>query len=232
VVWQDIRSNLNADSTLQKHVLDHVRGYVRLDVRMVDGKPVVPHQSYGNYGLDADGGLAWQPLYRFHDRDLSLYVNPETGLLCRAPLRLRQVAKPKLPKGHVRYGANGDEIRMVRGNPYIQVNGCWHQGVMTPMPEGRVWGVPYQVKVNAGYVDEAGVWRTEKLVWAHGPLDVLFGETCLPTRYSAYWDARRHYRRLTHYCSKIGKQLSTGDLKRLGLRNGYAEEVKHAPQRV
>jgi hypothetical protein len=72
--WSRVRSEMSAvlsmSSTVQKHVLDHVKDFVEENPRMIDG---VPHHP------DARGGEYW-PIGRW-GRARGFYVCPVTGLL-------------------------------------------------------------------------------------------------------------------------------------------------------
>lgn len=78
--WSKVRSEMSAvlsmSSTVQKHVLDHVRQLVEENPRMVEGVPCSPSTRGGANG-------SYQPLagYGWHGR---FYVCPKTGLLREA----------------------------------------------------------------------------------------------------------------------------------------------------
>jgi len=75
--WDKVRSEICAvispSSTVQKHVLDHVRQFVEENPVMIDGRPHGPAAMGGQY----------HPL-RWHERWPRFYVCPRTGLLREA----------------------------------------------------------------------------------------------------------------------------------------------------
>jgi hypothetical protein len=78
--WNKVRSEmcevLSMSSTVQKHVMDHVRDFVEQNPRMIDGVPHAPIAFGGAKGT-------YRPLSQF-GRWRSFYVCPKTGLLCWA----------------------------------------------------------------------------------------------------------------------------------------------------
>src|SRR5665811_643005 len=64
-VYAEIAARLRVD-TIQQHVRDHLRDFVA----------ITPRRQIHDWRACMRGGLWWQPLY----------VNPETGLLCRTDL--------------------------------------------------------------------------------------------------------------------------------------------------
>lgn len=84
-VYSEIAAHIAVRSAVQKHVLDHLRGYVELNPIFIHGWPHHPRVR----GL-RDDGIYW-PLYG----NGSFYVCPQTGRLCRPPLgRLGQDVRP------------------------------------------------------------------------------------------------------------------------------------------
>lgn len=78
-VYSEIREFVGPNSTMDMHLLQHVRGFVEMDVEMV-GK--VAYRTVAGYPLESTR------------RYNTLYVHPVTGLLCRAPFK-KKVATPK-----------------------------------------------------------------------------------------------------------------------------------------
>lgn len=75
-VHSEICENIKLSNTVQRHILQHVEWDVELHVKMVDGNPYVVNK----YGM----GREWKPLTGYGRRP-QLYVNPDTGLLQKAP---------------------------------------------------------------------------------------------------------------------------------------------------
>lgn len=73
-VYSEIRENLNLNKSIDYHVIQHLFNYVELNVDMIGGVPYHRH------------GYVYQGILKVDQ----LYVNPNTGILC----------KPKITKRH------------------------------------------------------------------------------------------------------------------------------------
>ncbi len=110
-VFSEICNHIRLDSAIQKHVRDHLFQYVQVVVEMKGG---VPHFAGGNWGKIG------QPIVkrtgRFRINNNLLYVSPETGLLCEAPLG--QVPLPDLtPQTTI----------FLPGRAFHQADGIWYE---------------------------------------------------------------------------------------------------------
>ena len=95
-VHSEISEHIKLSSTVQRHILEHVDGYVETEVEMIDGEPYYSRQR------------SWQRDSRItsSSRYTQLYVNPETGILCKAKTELPKpraidytlVVDPERPK--------------------------------------------------------------------------------------------------------------------------------------
>jgi hypothetical protein len=113
-VHAEIAARLSCRSAVQKHVLDHLRDFVREDV-VVDGDTVL--------------ALAWrggQPLFSAGTR-FYFYVCPSTGLLRVAPPRPRKRAR----------GETSDErVVLSEERELRRVAGIWYEVALLPIPPG------------------------------------------------------------------------------------------------
>ncbi len=110
-VFSEICERIRLDSTIQKHVRDHLFQYVQVAVEMRGG---VPHYASGHWGM------VGQPIVkrvgRFRRYDHLFYVSPETGLLCEAPLG--EVAPPE----------EKPRTTLFRpGKTYHRADGIWYE---------------------------------------------------------------------------------------------------------
>lgn len=238
-VYSEVCENLNTNSTVHQHVLDHLKQMVTVDVVMVDGKPYSKPRY--RHGLEPMTSSA-------KDSFWSLYVNPDTGLLCQAP-----VPKPKpevkRPKGwrnpdstilptekkeatqsrlfhsyRGQFGENGvdrfvkkrivQEIRVLEGEGvFVKRNGVWYSVVMAKLSAGGAgWAEP-TVKTILDPLTKKPV----KTVTEYGPRDLFFGP--VGGVYRGQVDAIRKFYNgdLTHYATSKTIQISSKEIKRLGL---------------
>lgn len=103
-IYSDIKKNCKNFVLDKRNIDDLLDCVVCKDVRMVGGVPYetkhkLPIQSHGSSG--------------YH----SLYVNPDNGLLCRAPQYIRAVRK------------KNNDVRVIDGLWYYSHNGIWYQVV-------------------------------------------------------------------------------------------------------
>lgn len=106
-VYSDICEHINSNSTVQKHVLDHVFDYVTKHVFIQDGK-VYENRRFWRGLYEADG----------------LYVHPETGILLDGT-QPRKRYKPKVDP----------DVYQINGIEYRRVNGCWFETIYEALPE-------------------------------------------------------------------------------------------------
>lgn len=89
--WDDVYSEvcqfISLSSTMQRHILEHLDGYVIKEVQIIDGKPystVDGSRGYGPRPLTSRGSYT------------QFYVHPETGILSKAPQQTS--SKPRRPQ--------------------------------------------------------------------------------------------------------------------------------------
>lgn len=132
-VFSEICANIKVDSTVQKHVRDHVFDYVETNVVMVDG---VPHDTRG------------RKLY-FE----VVYVHPETGILMAMPARKRYRWGG--------YRTKFEQIKLDRFTKNVKVDGFWYRVGFKELPK-LVDGVPeIDVILKAPAYPSPGNWRCE-----------------------------------------------------------------------
>lgn len=204
-VYAEIRANINPNSTLQQHILDHVNGLVCQYVKMdeVTNEPLVP----SGYAFRDEAAFTWQPYGHIYGRSRwpQFYVNPVTGLLCVVKV-LKHKPKEQPPLNNL----------VVKGIAYMKVNGIWYMGDMRPVP--RPWGTTEKFEVTERHWDrETGAFKeVTKESFSNGPVDFFCGTIGGKHKRN---EAMRFYGRLTHYCAGRGHQLDTKALRALGLTN-------------
>lgn len=109
-VFAEICANLRLSSTVQRHVLQHLREMVVEHVVM-DGR--TPRSAMDGQALWA-GPRAWRSI---------VYVCPRTGLLRRTPTRPPATG---LPAGHRVLLADGSQLQRIRGT--------WYHVVLAEVP--------------------------------------------------------------------------------------------------
>ncbi len=112
-VWSEICARLRSTSTTQRHVLQHVAGYVELHPRLdARGRP-------WTLGLGGPFPLtSGSPVNRF-------YVHPDTGLLLAAP--------PRPPRARPRAALPVD-VHLDGGRVFARFGGLWFAPRMEPVP--------------------------------------------------------------------------------------------------
>ncbi len=121
--WNKVRADLaeqiRPTSTMQQHVLEHVRDIVHEHVQIIDGKPYDLSSSYGGITL-----------IRGYGRMPALYVHPRTGILLeyKAP-------KPRRTTGSVRPGP-GETLKVAidADHWYEAIDGIWYLATRTVTP--------------------------------------------------------------------------------------------------
>ncbi len=89
-VWSDICEVINSDSTVQKHVLDHVADFVVKNVYLKDKKPFVVDP----FGFRHNGEI---PVNSDNFRRYYVgYVHPTTGIFTKIPKAPKKPVKEKL----------------------------------------------------------------------------------------------------------------------------------------
>jgi hypothetical protein len=81
-VYSEICEHITLDSTMQRHILEHVKTSVELDVQMIDGNP--HHTTVRAWH---SGYLPIESTRNYQQ----LYVHPANGLLCLAPRAKKRV---------------------------------------------------------------------------------------------------------------------------------------------
>lgn len=120
-VWSELCEYLNDNSTVKKHVKDHAKDMVELNVRMIDGKP------YTIYKYTRSG---WEPLVSTK-KVKELYKDPNTGLIQVAPYKVsRSRKKVAYTTRSGPYGTSyvkRPEIKIPADNgAYERYNGIWY----------------------------------------------------------------------------------------------------------
>lgn len=115
-VYSEIAARMKGNSTVQRHILEHVFQYVSLYVVRLDNGELLEQGKYGFYRLRGN-------LYS------DMYVDPDSGLLCLNPA----VDDPK-PWKHRK--KEGDPSRLIYGlqDEVLKVNGCWHRVIFAVAP--------------------------------------------------------------------------------------------------
>ncbi len=114
--WDEVHSEISAQisckSAVQKHVLDHLRGYVVENVR-IEGT-TVKYIRYKEETLQSYGA------------HLRFYVHPNTRRLCLAP------AAPR--KRRVKDEADPDRRVLSRDRELRRIHGVWYEIEVAPIP--------------------------------------------------------------------------------------------------
>ena len=190
-VYSEICANIRPDSTVQQHVLDHVKQYVNTKVRRNEDGEL----------WDYDGRPG--PLGNW----TRFYADPDTGILCRNPNRMTWSQQRRKQNAEEAQKRLTRERRLPDGTEVRKHDGIWYAGVLKEVPapvkrtsiqldgsvrEYTTGGEVYDVilKVNVRHPSRP---RQSKYSWN----DSITGT---------------HY-----YASK--RQLSHNELRRYGLEN-------------
>ena len=127
-VYSEIRENIRPDSTMQNHVLQHVDGFVRKEVKMIKG---LPYEALDSLGYKTKQWELNPITSSGRSRYKSLYVNPDTGILCIAPKR------PEIKKDQ--------EILLIQVDKHTQLRkheGIWYGLKLSALqnPTVTLWG--------------------------------------------------------------------------------------------
>ena len=121
-VWSELCAHIAFDDPVQKHVLDHVRRMVLVDVVLIDGLP---------YRSEATGTGGEEHLRvgarRYADE---LYVCPRTGLLRAAPPLGRRRGWGSSP------AVLHDLRRLDEAHDLRQIEGIWYRIAFARTPQG------------------------------------------------------------------------------------------------
>jgi hypothetical protein len=126
-VYAEISEHLTPRNAVQQHVRDHLRDFVSLDVRLVDGELI-------------------ETIGRFR-RQPGFYVCPKSGLLKAWPRR----ARPRR-----RWGTKPD-VELVEGRALRQKQGIWFEVILAPLPDPELRAVTLDVILGVsirGHEDE------------------------------------------------------------------------------
>lgn len=147
--WDKVRSEMCAHialrSAVQKHILDHVKGYVEANAVLVDGVPHVigPRRYRAVAEYSATG----------------LYVCPKSGLLKRAkPLPERPAEAPRVK-------------RLRHDLAAIYLRNCWHEVSLRPAFNFGVSAYARPVTLRGDYISDAILGD----VWGFSQLDAVWG---------------------------------------------------------
>ncbi|MBI1212670.1 MAG: hypothetical protein GC190_14490 [Alphaproteobacteria bacterium] len=109
-VWSEICENLKPSSTVQQHVRDHIPDFVAIKTALRDGEVWV-HDRWG-----------W--CVRLSDARAKLYVDPQTGILCRNEhwrswalrRKAQREAREKERTGHLRIVSPSKQFHLFDGD--------------------------------------------------------------------------------------------------------------------
>lgn len=205
-VYSEFRENLNVKSATHKHVVDHLKQYVETSIVMSDDKPSRP-MYVSRWGR---GGYEY---YVSSNRSPSFYVNPLTGILCKAPLPLPRKRDKLGPANFIKKAHDGTFFF------YHRHKGMWFSFQMARLPAGRHWGDGLN---GCTLRDSYLTWKARSERRDKG-LDGLLGYTVGMIAHTRRWDITYLYSGLPmgtdYYCTGKQRQLSKKDLEELGLKN-------------
>lgn len=120
-VFSEICSGIKLDSTVQRHVREHVDGYIETNTFIGSDGKVWVHSKYGGGDRCIE-----EPAYRYY-RYEELYVHPITGILTTVVHK----AKPK-PQEPIRH------IIVSRDMHLAEVDGFWNRLEIREVPAGII----------------------------------------------------------------------------------------------
>ncbi len=103
-VYSEVCQHIDKGSVTQKHILTHLFDYIALNVFIKDGKI---------YNANAH-----ERFRKYSEIDQPTYVDPDSGLVCRTPVRPKRKKKNKLTQDYVRI----DDLHC-----YYKYNGIWYR---------------------------------------------------------------------------------------------------------
>lgn len=209
-VYSDICSNLNTNSAVQLHILQHIYDYVQ-DRCFIgpDGRVWVGTNSHNRFLHRGE-----VPLEDLHQRDV-LYVHPVDGLL----------KKLKRPKGWKTYWKRDKPVEPQsyngpKGFQYHKIDGIWYLITLKPMPPAASLQSKAMIKNKDGKEEQ---WIVPNNVGAQ--VDVLLKHTLFylskyTAEYAKFYGSplREKYGHLDMYGAAI-KQMNRRELKVAGLKN-------------
>lgn len=230
-VYSEMREFLSPNSTLQKHIFEHVWDFVTKDVVLNDDGVPCTREREGLRGKK--GGWKLVPLgsYSWRRGRHGTFIHPVSGLLLAVPdLRPPKAPQPVRPRGWKALGS-GDYTTeyIVQGKDvYAKYNGVWFHVDMRPVPKDGGWGANVVRRlVRVDPITNKDVFDVD-----YGPSDVLLGVRLRVEHRNdgIRWigredgsgrrlQARQFYGSLGYYAHKIGHQLNTKMLRRLGVVN-------------
>ncbi len=110
-IYSDIATHLRADSTVQQHVRDHLRDFVAIKPRRLNG------------WRHRHGSLWWQPFY----------VDPVSGLLKRTDRLPEEKSRRQIRRQH--RPAAPERISLAEDRELRCIDGIWYEVRLAPLPE-------------------------------------------------------------------------------------------------
>jgi hypothetical protein len=111
-VYAEIAAGLRADNAVQQHVRDHLHDFVAIKPRRL------------HHGMSIDGRTLWyQPLY----------VDPQTGLLCRTDRLPEEKARRRAARQKAK--PMPDRIALAEDRELRRIRGTWYEVRLAPLPE-------------------------------------------------------------------------------------------------
>ncbi|HEY9790372.1 MAG TPA: hypothetical protein V6D22_08235 [Candidatus Obscuribacterales bacterium] len=109
-VFSEICEHISVNSTVQKHVRDHIDDFVCHHAVMVEGKPY----SFGRY---RKFGPVWE----------DFYVHPDTGILSLSPVQPPWRVVPPKP--------DFEQVRIDDLHKFVKIDALWYFVTFAPLPE-------------------------------------------------------------------------------------------------
>ena len=190
-VYSEICKNIRPDSTVQQHILDHVKQYVNTKVRRNEDGEL----------WDYDGRPG--PLSNW----TQFYVDPDTGMLCLNQCRVTWPRRRRMQQAEAEQARFARERRLPDGTEVRKHDGIWYTGVLKE--------VPAPVKRTSIQLDGSVREYTTGGEVYDVILKVNVRHPSLPRQSKYRWNdsiTGTHY-----YASK--RQLSHNELRRYGLEN-------------
>lgn len=233
-VYSEICEHIKLNSTVQRHILEHLEMDVDTNVRIINGKPY--KFSGFKYALDSniDG---WVPLTTYRGSLFpDLYVDPCNGLLKKAPIdnspRWRDVEREEMAKN--RYYPKDDLLTQ-----YHRIDSIWYEvkfreptkdelakkdwghwekaptyGYVTPDEPFNLHGYPRKPKAEE---ERPLTWRSCRVPAALKPENFMNHNDRMSRGYSYGWtvfsDYTKAFGRVMLPLSK--RQLSTKEVRRV-----------------
>lgn len=233
-VYSEMRQYLNPTSTLQKHIFEHLWGYVERNAVLNDeGVPCRRERGPAGWTL-VPLGTGWRSWHQ------SFFIHPTSGLLLAVTAVREGKPEPVRPHGWRRLNDDQNDECIVQGrNVYVRYNGIWFHVDMRPVPKDSPWGSNVVRRVRAS--PKFG----EIYDYDYGPTDILLNVRLRVEHRSGrlFMDrgeilrsrVKRFYGDLGFYAHGRGCQLNTKTLRRLGVVNEpivETSEEKRARERA